>query len=237
MPNNDDLTKKIMDQVEDRQMKPGWYFATREGLVLLGVLGLMGLTVFLLSFFVWDVVQNFRVFGQSPEVLGTIFSSAFLEIIILVLVFGVLVYLLYRQTDWFLVQNRLWIVLGIGLIAIVATSLVVTAALMNEDVSRPFEETQEQAERLPILRDRRNRIRQELDQRNIFVGRVEKIERQEFRDVRLIVSNPDKTEVFTSDKPRLGIREGQFVAVKFAERDGQKQVVEIRPVRPGQRLP
>lgn len=226
-----------MTKVEGQEMKPKWYFTTREGFFLLGVFGLMALAVFLLSFFVWDIVQNFRIFGLTGDVVGTILGSSFLEILIIIALLVVLIYTIYRQTDWFFVNNRLWLVLGVIGVAIIASWVVVTTALNDETVSRPFEQAQEQTERLPLLGDRRKQLKKELEKRDIFVGRVEKIERQGLRSVEIVVSNPDKTAVFVSDKPGLRVREGQFVSVKFKPNGDKLEIVDIRPVRPGKRLP
>ncbi len=236
MPNKDDLTKKIMTKVEGQEMKPKWYFTTKESLFLLAVVVLMLITIFFLSFFVWDVVENFRFFGFTLDVVGTVLSSAFLEIILIVSFLIVLIYVIYRQTDWFFVRHRIWLFVGVTLIAALASGVFVIAALADENLSRPFEETQERVERLPTLRERRDRIQQELEKRNIFVGRVESIERQRLRSVEITVANPEKIETFFVDRPQLLIREGQFVSVMYEEVDGIKQAKEIRKIRPGRFL-
>lgn len=236
MPNDTDLTQKIMDKVQKGTMKPKWFFLTTESLQILTIATLLFFAVFLTTFFIWDLYRNVWIFGSTGNLSGTIISSTLFEFLGAAIISGLLIYLIYRHTDWFFVQHRLWLVVGIVGIVTVFSGIFALTVLNNDDLNQSFENTEEQTRRLPGFDKKREALQKELEAKNIFTGKI--IEIQEIQDKKIItVQNPDKTVIFITDMPMSSLKQDKVVAVRYKEVDGQKIAIDIRPFRPAPPLP
>ncbi|GAB4148040.1 MAG: hypothetical protein OHK0017_10440 [Patescibacteria group bacterium] len=170
-----DLSKKIKLQIQEQDPISPTFFGLRN-IFFVGVIGVcVSLAIIILALFVQDFRELQSLLDIAPEAGRQIWQSFLFE---LVMVIGILIslsYLVYRRTDWIGVRSRKILITGlIGLVLVGGLALVVSP------VSAAVEERGEElVEKLPFRKDRRANLMQNLDGKNIFIGEVVEINREE----------------------------------------------------------
>jgi hypothetical protein len=172
MPEND-ITNDIMNRIDSLQQKPKWYFILRNigffvCIIVLIVLGSVSLGSF------WIDVQELQllVFESGLE-WTSFFSQAMFELVLLATVGIAVAYLVYRQTDWFLVRHKGILITGFSIFILLGGffyTFVYTFVARNTMMQRNL------VENSMIRPNRRQMLDDRLHARGVYTGVIENID-------------------------------------------------------------
>ncbi len=222
------LNSKILNQIESQKMKPQSYFWLKNALLILALITFSALAIFLLGSFFDDTLEilEFRKYGLG---IFLIIPVILFEFMLISLLLGIIIFFLYRSTDWILVRHKLWLSLFL-LIFIVAGSIAVAFTLDQEDLVKPAENL----ESAPYRSNRKKELFEELKKKDVFVGKVTFFDSESGF---IIVTNrleERKFKLDLRDRPRQDIKVGNEVMVRFKEIEGEFVAIEIT-IRPRSR--
>ncbi len=229
---NPDLNKKIMEQVKNAEMKPKTYFWFLDSLKILGIIVFSFLAIFVLSFFVWDFLENLKFLNYevSPT---TILQNSLFEFLLVALFFGLIVFWIYKQTDWPFVRDNKTLISIINVIIIflgIGSFIIVENLNATETVFTP---TRNQIEGLPLRGGREEKILTDLENKGYFVGFIADI--QDFENdqyKKIIVTNKKYKKEIVVEKFKLkNLDLEKPVVIRFKQEEGNQLVTDIRNVK------
>ncbi len=227
MPENNqskiDLTQDILSKIDLVKPKSQWCFWLRNAgfIALIALLILIG-SVSLGSFWI-DLIELRNVASVGGLNLASIWSEALFELIGLAVVGIAIAYLVYRQTDWFMVRNRILLVLTFsacillgGILYINIYSFAGKSNLQNRDIVQGSR----------IRSGRRQRLDNTLKNKGLFDGIVENND-----SGRLEIRNQKGTFSFITnlETPNiLNVEKGDHVIIRVNDKN---QVISVRLIQ------
>lgn len=167
---NTELSQKILNNLKDKKPRSKIYFLGINLIFLFSIIFLILILSFLFAFILWDSWYLW----QNKVFIANLFLFEFLG---LILFFLLIVFWLYRQTDFTFVKYRLWLFLGLSFLILVTGSIIFVLVWKNIQVQKNFQVFQHQVENLPH-RQKRKEVLKKLKEKSIFRGRIVKIETQ-----------------------------------------------------------
>lgn len=228
MPQNlhsSSFTKNLLSKLEKIEPKNRNYFLFRNlGFGLL-IFFLLILSVYLLAIFWVDTFELFSFLESGNNLNWDLLSQGLFEFATLATILVVLVYIIYRQTDWFLVRHKI-ILLGSFLLTVfVASILLIVITQGQNQIALP-------TEHLSYRPNRQQKIQEKLQENKVFVGKIIKIDRQ---NQEIVVKSPQQEKIFKFEQLPSKIKPNQQVAIKY-EIDVNKnftlQKIRILPKKP-----
>ncbi|MEI6729176.1 MAG: hypothetical protein WCK98_06055 [bacterium] len=227
----DKLKNKILEKVNHQKPYSKWRFWLIEGGWIAAILGLLTLVCFGLAFAIWDWIEAANIpdpQGFNPFML--IFKGL-PELVLIAAVLSVIIYYLYRQTDFPLVKNRLLLSLILILFVTVTTSIILITVENNDNAQKGFESAQNGLDNSIYRPKRIQQFYNESKEKGIINGRIDRIEPR-FEDVGFTLVNPEeKIDFVTSRQIFKDFKVGDTVTIRFDPKDKNK-VLEIKPFQP-----
>jgi hypothetical protein len=227
----DKLKNKILEKVNHQKPYSKWRFWLIESAWIAAILGLLTMVCFGLAFAIWDWVEAANIpdpQGFNPFIL--IFKGL-PELVLIAGVLSVIIYYLYRQTDFPLVKNRLLLSIILLVFVMITTSLILVTVENNDSAEKGFESAQNGLDNSIYRPKRIQQFYQESKEKGQVNGRIDRIEPR-FEDVGFTLVNPEeKIDFVTSRQVFKDFKVGDNVSVRFDPNDKNK-VLEIRPFQP-----
>ena len=227
----DKLKNKILEKVNNQKPYSKWRFWLIEGAWIILILFLLTLVCFGLAFAIWDFVDAATIaipVEFNPLVL--IFKGL-PELILIALVLSVIIYYIYRQTDFPLVKNRLLLSIILLTFVIITTSIILFAVENNDNAEKGFESAQNGLDNSIYRPKRLQQFYQQSKEKGFVNGRIENVDLS-FETVQFTLVNPEEKIDFKVSKLVFkNFKVGDTVTVRFDPKDNGK-VLEIRPFQP-----
>lgn len=227
----DKLKNKILEKVKKQKPYSKWHFWLIEGSWIATILGLLTLVCFGLAFAIWDWVEAANIpdpQGFNPFML--IFKGL-PELVLIAAVLSVIIYYLYRQTDFPLVKNRLLLSVILVAFVIITTSLILVTVENNDNAQKGFESAQNGLDNSIYRPKRIQQFYQQSKEKGLVNGRIDRVEAR-FENVSFTLINPEeKLDFVTTIQIFKDFKVGDNVSVRFDSNDKNK-VLEIRPFQP-----
>lgn len=225
-----ELKDSVMKKIEGQKpTAKEWYQAvnwTRFVIILL----LAIVAGILLGFYLWELVENLK--QASNFDLGVIaIINSFVELLLVTGLISLLLYFLYRQTDWFLVSQRLSVFLGIWGIILTISIIFLAFSMTSPEVSQFLEDTKTQSNKLPFRQQRVDNILERQKENGFVVGRIENLVNINKDEVEIKIQNPnEQITLKASSKLVKNLKVGDFVRVKIDTNNSSK-ALEINKIR------
>lgn len=211
---NSDLLEKIKSETP---RKPIVFFGINIFLSL-GILLMLGVSIYLLSLFIIDTERLGLLFFRTESLSVEFWASLVLEFVVASGVLIFISYMIYRRTDWLLVRHKFLLVLAmfgvVILSSVVLTSIPATAQY--------FAINTRIIEQLPNHQNRQQKILENLEKKSVFVGRVVEINTEE-KSFKLKNAYSEKM-IFVRTESQLP-KEKAVVAVKYEVIEGKYYLV------------
>lgn len=222
-----DLKKQILEKTENLKPRPSWYFRAISILQIsiISIFLIMG--SFLLGILIWYFLSFDEVSLRLFFDLGGVFSFALLILLILIIIS----YMIYRQSDFPWVKNRLFIFISSILILVLLGFGFLVIARNNRPVADFFEGRKNDIDDLPLNDRRPIRKPKAGPPKVLFRGRVVQLEPLEGGDfVEITIVNPEGKKEFDISKnlfieSRLSLND--FVEVEV-ERPGVFRIIALK---------
>lgn len=186
------------------------------------------IATFAMSFFLYDLSEKTSIFEftQSPTI-ENIVNFVF-EFLVISLLGMAGIYVLYRQTDWPLVKERLWLLAGsFVLISGVSIGLV----LVSQSAMDPWgdfigDSTHGITHMLPLRSFIEDRMENDMEENSFFTGNITKLEATGTEAI-LSVQGDLKSKTFKVRNADHAYSVGDKVIVRYAnEDDGDELLVK-----------
>jgi hypothetical protein len=233
MTPNSDFTNDLLKKIQQTKPRDKSYFLFRNFIFGFLILVLICLSVYLLSAFWIDAYQISDFLIDEKNIGWNFLQEALFEFVLFAIIFVGLIYIIYRQTDWFLVRHKIILIASFFCIILLGSFLTV---LIFDNQQAP-KQAISPIQNLPYRPQRKEIIQQKLQEKDIFVGKLISVN---FESKQIIIKNPREEKTFfvpnnfnLSDLLRQ-IRTDQDLAVKY-EIQKEKFVVQkikILPKRP-----
>lgn len=232
------LTENIMNKIGDKKpISKQWYQITNW--VRVSIVLLLSLTGgILLGYYLWELSQDLKtVSGLNFGIIAL--TNSFVELLGVTFAISLLLYLLYRQTDWFLVNRRWQIFISIWGVILTFSLIFLGFSMANPEVNDFLEDTKSQSNELPFRKQRAGNIMDRQRQEGYISGRIDDIlmakdlnyDYIDKNEVIIKIVNPiDSFELKMSKNIAKNYKIGDFVRVKLDPND-PKKVLEIDKIR------
>lgn len=230
---NNDLLRKIQENLRAVKPRGRWYGRA----INVARLSLIALFVFIstlaMSLFLYDLGEKTNIFEftQSP-IIENVANFIFEFLIISLLGVGGF-YLMYRQTDWVLVKERLWLFIGAFIIIAGASVGLVLFSESDIDPWGDFigDTTHEVSRLLPFRGAMEERMETGLEENSYFRGSIVSVKKSE-HDALITIQYDKKTGVFRIVNDKGNYLVGDRVIIQFSdEHDGSEpEVIGIRKI-------
>jgi hypothetical protein len=215
-----DLTTDILSKIQTTTPRSRGYFLARNIGFFLIMVGLIILGSISLGSF-WIDTREFVIPTTGVGLnIWSVLSEAAFELILLGFVVAGVAYLIYRQTDWFMVRNKGVLATGFVLAILVGALLYVSVYTV---ASRDLPNQRDVIDRSVIRTRRHPGGRQNLPMAGEYTGVVEKNERDKFE-----IKTPQSRLRFAVIRPIPGqesIQRGDTVTIRV---DHNNVVTEIK---------
>jgi len=231
MPNSS-IKEKVLNQIENQDPKPKWYFEVISAVQVTLIILTISLAGVLLGFFIWDAWQIFN-FRESVNAVNKV-QTLFLELPFLVLLISLGGYLIYRHTNLPGVKNRSLIFGSILAFTLIISGLVLILPTLNAGVSTFYEGEQARLETLPLHRSRVERIFEPNER--YFAGVLTKMEMKNEGNLTIFLTNPKEERQFTlTQLPPFKLVLGNAYEVDI-NRANPSEVRQIKPLPRGPKV-
>ncbi len=228
---NQELLKKIQEDLKTAKPHGRGYGRLIVATRVLSMVLLAFIATFAMSFFLYDLGEKTSIFEftQSP-VIENITNFVF-EFLIISLLGIAGIYAIYRQTDWLLVKERLWLLVGSFILISGASIGLVLFSQSEMDPWGDFigDTTHGITHILPLRSLMAERMENDMEENSYFTGIITKTETSE-GDAILSVQNNLKSKTFRVKNSDHKYALGDKVIVQYASEDdgGDLLVKEIR---------
>ncbi len=217
---NKDLLKKIQENLKKTSPHGRWY----GKLVMLTQISAIALLVFIatlaMSFFLYDLGEKTSIFEfTNSPIVENIVNFVFEFLIISLLGIGG-IYAIYRQTDWPLVKERLWLLVG-AFVFVVGIS--VGLVLFSQNAPDPWGDfigdgAQGITHALPLRSLVEEQLENDMEENSYFTGNITKVETSG-GDIVVTVVGGQKTKTFHAKDATEKYTVGDKVIVKYGDED------------------
>jgi hypothetical protein len=150
------LHTKILDKIKDQKPYSGLRFRLISFFTVLLLTILVSISVLGTTFFVYDIIDAGRL---RPNDWFNILMGGFLELLLLVSFLIILIYILYRRTDFVLVKDRLTLLIYIVAIVIGVSSAGLLAIDSIPQLKKTFDFVAQRIEDQGLHKNRGRRLR------------------------------------------------------------------------------
>jgi len=226
---NIDLNSKIQEKIKLQTPRPKWQYQILDaGRVILFVV-LIALSILSLASFLNDMFEFSEAYNQPAFFVPRLFTNLLFELVLFAIICGSMIFLIYRQTDWPLVRNKVLLFTAIA------------AAILIPGLILAFGYNLDLAPDLPYRQNRREQIQTFLREQGVFVGKITSVTEIK-NDARLngswllIAENgKEKIELISPKKPQNDQTKGA-VRIEFTKtKEGDMLITTINPA-PRQRI-
>ena len=163
------LKSTILSTIKTKKVVNSNYFRVYNLLLILGIAVLSFLSVFLLAGFLADLGEINKI---SDDFLGNFVQNSFLEFVVLAILIGVLIYVIYRQTDWILVRHKRALLAGILI-------FITIFGTLGSFVIHNHLETLQNLENLDYRKNRLANLGQKMKENQVFIGKITELNKVE----------------------------------------------------------
>ena len=228
-PKND-IRSSIMEKISHEKPTPkNWYIVTNwSRLILVFLLAI--LAGFIFGFYILELSENFETVTNFN--LGLLlFSNSFFELALISFLISVILYFIYRQTDWFLVSHKWAVFFGIWVLIFIISIITIVFLVNNQDANDFYQDTKIQAKMLPIRRERLDNIVKRQKEIGFINGKIVAIKVVDKNTTILEIENPVEISVLEVEPQIIkNLNVGDFVRVRLDE-NNSKKVLEIKKTR------
>lgn len=178
-----ELKNRILEKVRVNKMTNSNYFRIYNVFLILAILVLSGFSVFLLAGFLADFNEINTI---SDDFWVNLWQNSFLEFILLASFIGILIFLIYRQTDWFLVRHVRILVVGI-------LTFITIFGIIGSFFIKKHLETLQSLENFSYRRNRIANLGQKMKEKSAFIGKITQINKNQNW---LKITNKYETKIF-----------------------------------------
>ena len=173
LQNTNELSKKlkqtILAKVKVNKMTNLGYFRFYNIFLILATLVLSSFSIFLLAGFLADLNE---INAISDDFWINFWQNSFLEFVLLATFLGILIYVIYRQTDWILVRHKRILIAGILI-------FITIFGIFGSFFIKKHLETLQNVENLSYRRNRTTNLGQKMKEKNIFIGKITEINKSQ----------------------------------------------------------
>jgi hypothetical protein len=187
-----DLKDKIFLKIDDEKPTNAGYFVALDWIRAFAITMVFFLGGILLAFLLWDWILIPQIIDFTADNLSYVFLHLLPLVFILIIISSLLGYMLYRQTDWPLVQKR-----GLLIVIALSTLLLVTIISLvfiknNLTFQKSLNDFDDQLQQhYPIIRPPRPRTKTPTTNVNppveVVLGKINELETQDSGQVELTV--------------------------------------------------
>jgi len=212
------LHDKIQAKIDTAQPEPHWKFIlkniVRITIITLGITaGIAALSSFFGDYFqLSEVLEN-----QDIPVTGFV-ANMLLEFVVFAIITGLIVYFVYRQTDWPLVRNKTMVFSIIAMI-LLAPSVILGYLLPSQVLPQP-----------PYRPDRAEQLNDRLQENGVFVGKIIDTYSDGDKTVITIANLFTQMECVAPRTIKMDVV-GITVGVRFDMDDGECRVLQVRTLK------
>jgi hypothetical protein len=233
MTPNSDFTKHLLKKIEQTKPKDKNYFLFRNFIFGFLILVLISFSIYLLSVFWIDTNQTSNFLIDEKKVAWNFLQEVLFEFILFAILSVGLIYIIYRQTDWFLVRHKVILIVSFFCIILFGSFLTVLVSDSQPDSKQVIPPIQN----LPYRPQRKKNMQQKLQEKNIFVGELILVNIQ---NRQIIIKNlyEEKTFFVPNNLDLSSLlkqtRLGQDLAIKYEVQKDKLvvQKIKILPKRP-----
>ena len=232
---NPEVSAKIMGYINHEKQHSRNFFRFLNLSRILAILGGLALASLALAVFVWDGWLKFKLSDLAELEVGEMVSNLYFELIVIVIVIVIVSLFIYRQTDWYLVKDTKWVLLGICLILMIFAGIITLDAMteekiINTDKSAAIPQIAQTIQQMPYRKKSNSIFWQKLEKNNQFLGVVDTVN---LKNKTITVSSVARTEVqtITFKAQNLGIKKlklKQLVLISFEKEQENYKATKIK---------
>ncbi len=196
-PHNNELLQKIQENIKSAKPHGRWYGRTILAVRISCMIALAFIATFAMSFFLYDLGEKTSIFEFTQSSVIENIANFLLEFLIISLS-GVLgIYIIYRQTDWPFVKERVWLVVGTFILVSGASVGLMLFSKSEMDPWGDFigDTTRGLTHIIPLRSSIEDRFENDLEDNFYFTGSIIKINIQ--TDITaLTIQNQQKSKTF-----------------------------------------
>ncbi len=178
-----ELKNRILEKVRVNKMTNSNYFKIYNIFLILAILVLSGFSIFLLAGFLADLNEINTI---SDDFWVNLWQNSFLEFILLASFIGSLIFLIYRQTDWFLVRH-------VRILVVVILTFITIFGIIGSFFIKKHLETLQSLENFSYRRNRITNLGQKMKEKSAFIGKINQINKNQNW---LKITNKYETKIF-----------------------------------------
>ena len=227
----DKLKAKILEKVDNQKPYSKWHFWLIEGGSIFLILGLLTLICFFLAFAIWDLLQTANIANPETFNFFNLIFKGLPELFLIAVILSIVIYCIYRQTDFPLVKNRLLLTTILLTFVISTTSLILVAVENYDTAQSSFESAQKSLDDSAYRPKRVQRFYEQFKIQGLVNGRIQRVERG-FDTVSFTLINPtEKIDFIAFEGIFKDFKTGDNVSVRF-DPNIKNKVLEIEPFQP-----
>lgn len=167
--NTSELKQRILAKVKVNKITNSNYFRIYNIFLILTILVLSSFSIFLLAGFLADFNEINTIYDDFWI---NFWQNSFLEFVLLASFIGILIYVIYRQTDWILVRHKRILIAGILI-------FITVFGILGSFFIKKHLETLQNVENLSYRRNRIANLGQKMKEKNIFIGKITEINKDQ----------------------------------------------------------
>ncbi len=221
-----EFSTKMMDKLETIKPTPKWKFLLGDVLRIIGLFTVVGLAILALSVFLVDLLDNTTLFIFVESFKPSFLGLFLFEFLILALFSYYLAYVSYRQTDWPLVRQGKWLIIG-SLSSVLIIGGVISLISWQNSPRNPINRIRNAAIKT-LAPNKKDTLATSFKEKQIFVGRIQAMMLDK-KESSIQVHNKYETVTFKATAKQLeNLQLNDGIAIKYTEKDGQKSVKQIK---------
>lgn len=225
---NNELLQKIQENIKTARPRGRWYGRTILVVRICFMISLAFIATFAMSLFLYDLIEKTSIleFTQSPVVENV--ANYLLEFLVISLLGIVGIYTIYRQTDWPLVKERVWLVIGTFILVSGASVGLMLFSKSELDPWGDFigETTHGITHTLPLRSSIEDRFENEMEDNFYFTGNITKAT-VGTDTIILTIQNEHRSKTFfvKDGINRSVFAPGDKVVVQYTDEQGENELL------------